>query len=350
MDDKKGISDQLYQSIFVRFPASFKLKKQGTGQSDIRLFKNSSLEALLPFYSLVETVYSPFRPFQYNNHMTVTRFQITARLQRLLTPVLAVWFIFLLGAPVFATATPTPTAETQPVLTPAVQFDAYGNLVFDATPTLMLSRSEPKSVRYDVPFIRQRGLEYLGKETPRGCTAASVAMLMLYWNGVYGAYPTMTAQQIIDVNTAQGQFHPDSGLSIENVEDELNSWGYQLAIITNSSKETLLRALAEIGPVAALVKEGWKPTGANHMVIVTGYNAKNDILHINDPNLSQPLDLYWSTFDKIWSIDYSASKSSSLKRSFFIVAPTTLPEPSATPEPLTLTVTKTGAINPTSTP
>lgn len=232
----------------------------------------------------------------------------------------------------------TPAGTMLPTLTPEppasenVAFDEAGNLIFLATPTLFVRSFTPVSVDYSVPLIRQDKLTYLGTPTARGCTAASVAMVLGYWQRVDESNLTLDAQQIIDINTQQGQFFPQSGLSIENVKDELNQLGYEIAILRNGTKETLLEALDTFGPIAVLCKLGWKPTGANHMTVITGYNAETDRLLIHDPNIAQPLDIAYSTFDSIWGIDYSTAQDGSLRRAFFIIIPENF-ESDKTPEP-----------------
>lgn len=214
-------------------------------------------------------------------------------------------------------ATSTPEAPTPDNVT----FDEAGNLIFLATPTLFVRSFTPVSVDYEVPLIRQNQLTYLGTPTARGCTAASVAMVLSYWQRVDESNLVLDAQQIIDINSQQGQFYADSGLSIENVKDELRQLGYEIAILRNGTKETLLEALDTFGPVAVLCKLGWKPAGANHMTVITGYNAESDRLLIHDPNIAQPLDIAYSTFDAIWGIDYSTARDGSLRRAFFIIVP-----------------------------
>ena len=238
-------------------------------------------------------------------------------------PARAVPLLFLLtlllirSGTVRAAAAPTPEA---PVYGPA-QFDEHGNLIFRATPTLFLRSSEPQSIQYRVPLIRQNRLTFMGLPTARGCTAASVSMILGFWNSKDENNPILSAQEIIDRNALQGNFNEFSGLSIENVADELSVLGYELAILTNGDKESLLEALTEFGPIAVLCKQGWKPAGANHMSVVTGYNADTDRLTVHDPNIAQPLDIAWQTFDNIWGIDYSTAQDGSIRRAFFIIVP-----------------------------
>lgn len=243
-----------------------------------------------------------------------------------------VWLLAASTRPV--RAVPTPAPDTMKTPTPGefgpTVIDENGILRFSATPTLLfLPSAKPESVSYRLPLIRQRGLTWLGEPTARGCTAASVAMILRYWNLESETNQTLSAQELIDRNTLQGQFNPNSGLSIENVADDLASLGYELAILRGGDKESLLDALEEFGPIAVLCKLGWKPTGANHMSVVAAYNAESDRLIVYDPNLNQPLDIAWQTFDNIWGLDYSAAQDGSLRRAFFIIVPIETQPPSA---------------------
>lgn len=243
-----------------------------------------------------------------------------------------VWFLAASTRPVRAVPTPAPDSMKTPTpgeFGPTV-IDENGILRFSATPTLLfLPSAKPESVSYRLPLIRQRGLTWLGEPTARGCTAASVAMILRYWNLESETNQTLSAQELIDRNTLQGQFNPNSGLSIENVADDLAFLGYELAILRGGDKESLLDALEEFGPIAVLCKLGWKPTGANHMSVVAAYNAESDRLIVYDPNLNQPLDIAWQTFDNIWGLDYSAAQDGSLRRAFFIIVPIETQPPSA---------------------
>lgn len=243
-----------------------------------------------------------------------------------------VWLLAASTRPV--RAVPTPAPDTMKTPTPGefgpTVIDENGILRFSATPTLLfLPSAKPESVSYRLPLIRQRGLTWLGEPTARGCTAASVAMILRYWNLESETNQTLSAQELIDRNTLQGQFNPNSGLSIENVADDLAFLGYELAILRGGDKESLLDALEEFGPIAVLCKLGWKPTGANHMSVVAAYNAESDRLIVYDPNLNQPLDIAWQTFDNIWGLDYSAAQDGSLRRAFFIIVPIETQPPSA---------------------
>lgn len=196
---------------------------------------------------------------------------------------------------------------------------------FFQTPTLKaVSGFEPDSKEYDVPLITQDGLKYKGVKTTLGCTAASVQMILDYWKKVNPENKTISAQKIIDINTSQGTFISGEGLSIENVKDELQNIGYILEMYQNSNKEELLSVFDQFGPQILLVKTGWVPTGANHLVVLVAYDKETDTVTVNDPWFDHPFTWDWEAFDGIWSLNYSQKENGYLTRSFFNIRPESL--------------------------
>lgn len=178
-----------------------------------------------------------------------------------------------------------------------------------------------KDIDYPLTLISQNTLNYRGGPVVSACTAASLGMITEYWMNGDSSSAQLFAQIIIDSNDDQGLFSPFDGLLITDTVDELRSINYDLFVIKNSSKEALLNSLETIGPVAVLVKSGWKRNGANHMVIVSGYEKDNDVVKIFDPNLNQPIRLFWSSFDRIWKINFTGKDYNPLRRTFFIIVP-----------------------------
>ncbi len=196
-----------------------------------------------------------------------------------------------------------------------------------ATPTLIKLEQNPpwlESKAYAVPFMSQSGLKYKGVETKLGCTAASIQMILDYWKTLDPENKRLSAQRLIDINTAQGTFHSGTGLSIENVVDELNQLGYRVRIYQNSDKETLLKTFHESGPQALLVKTEWVPLGANHLVVLTAYDSESDTVTINDPWYDYTVSWEWDAFDGIWGLNYSEKKDGYLVRAFFNIFPADL--------------------------
>lgn len=175
------------------------------------------------------------------------------------------------------------------------------------------------NVNYELGLISQTDLTYRGYPTLSACTAASIGMISEFWMDGDFTEGQLFAQSIIDINTEQGNFDEFSGLLITDTVDELDDRNLALFVIKNSNKETLMNSLETIGPVAVLVKSGWKRNGANHMAILSGYDPESDVVTIYDPNLDKPLRLYWGTFDSIWKINFTGRKENPLMRTFFVI-------------------------------
>lgn len=205
--------------------------------------------------------------------------------------------------------------------------NAAAQSVTAATPSLASIQNtftEPyrfKDISYELTLINQKALTYRGFPTVSACTAASIGMITDYWTNGDAEASRIFAQHIVDANTEQGTFSPFNGLAITDTIDELTKENYNLFIVRNSNKETLLNSLETIGPVAVLVKSGWKRGGANHMVIVSGYEVETDVITVYDPNLDKPIRLFWGTFDRVWKINYTGRKDNPLTRTFFIILP-----------------------------
>lgn len=215
----------------------------------------------------------------------------------------------------------TPTRANTPVYIETNE--KIVNIVFQSTPTLLLLDNQPEleSVSYSVPFIPQEGLKYKGAPTTAGCTAASAQMIMDYWKAQNPLNKTLSAQRLIDINASQGTFNHVTGLSVTNLIDEFSLLGYQVDVSRNSSKESLVTALKEFGPQAVIVKAGWVPKGANHLVVISGFDADNDQIMVSDPWYDAPLVLNWEGFDGIWSLNYSERENGYLVRTFITVTP-----------------------------
>lgn len=224
----------------------------------------------------------------------------------------------------------TATVAQSPVATNTPSITNTASLIPDTpTPSLVPRTATPTlsadyfhgSYTYDLPLITQSDLKFRGSPTKLGCTAASVEMILDFWNTYQNEYPTISAQTLINLNTAQGTFHAKTGLSIENVEDELKNNHYYLGIQRNSTKEDLLDALVRYGPLAVLTKTEWTPFGANHLVVLKEYDAENDTVTFLDPWYEWPVTWDWEAFDGIWSLNYSEEENGYLTRTFFFIVP-----------------------------
>lgn len=213
------------------------------------------------------------------------------------------------------TLLPTSACTPEPSLTPSA--------TFGPTPTSTLGPEYfHGSLWYEPEYVSQEGLRYNETIVNTGCTAASVQMVLDFWHAYKEEYPTMTAQRLIDLNTWQHQFNPKTGLNIMNTEDELQDMKYYLGTRQDSNKTELLTALERYGPLLVLTKVNWTPFGANHMAVVTGYDAENDIIRILDPwQVGGIMEFPYENFDGIWSLNYLDDETETLQRTFFFIIP-----------------------------
>ena len=218
-----------------------------------------------------------------------------------------------------STALPTPTIKftPTPTLTPTLT-PTFG---LTATPTLGPDYFHG-TLRYDVGFVSQEGLKIGNKPVSTGCTPASVQMILDFWHAFKEEYPTMSAQQLININLSQNRFDASGGMNIMDTEDELRNMNYYLGTRTDSNKEELLTALERYGPILVLTKVNWTPFGANHMAVVTGYDPESDFIHIMDPwQTGGVMEFSYEGFDGIWGLNYLADEDDLLQRAFFFIVP-----------------------------
>lgn len=219
------------------------------------------------------------------------------------------------------TDTPVPTETLASAITAAPTLPPTAAFFLSPTPTLGPGYFHG-SLWYEPAYVSQKGLRHNGKEISTGCTAASVQMLLDFWHDYREDYPTMTAQQLIDLNSRQNQFNPSSGLNIMNTEDDLRKLDYYLGTRQDSNKQELLTALERYGPLLVLTKVNWTPFGANHMAVVTGYDPETDIIRVLDPwQEGGIMEFPYENFDGIWSLNYLDDPIDTLRRTFFFIIP-----------------------------
>lgn len=231
------------------------------------------------------------------------------------------------------TATPTATDTPVPTETPEPTLSPTPTATFGPTPTPTLGPDYfHGSLWYEPDFVSQEGLTYNGRTINTGCTAASLQMVLDFWHAYKDEYQTISAQQLINQNVWQGQFNPSSGLNIMNAEDDLAELGYYLGTRQDSDKEELLAALERYGPLLVLTKVNWTPFGANHMAVVTGYDAETDTIRVLDPwQVGGIMEFPYDNFDGIWSLNYLDDLTETLRRTFFFAVPYAELSPDSSP-------------------
>ena len=160
----------------------------------------------------------------------------------------------------------------------------------------------------DVPLISQQGLKYREYNTNYGCVPTATAMVLEYWHGRNPANKTMSAQELLDKNVAQGQFTAN-GMSPAEIHDEVQSLGYTHAPDKDVSFEKLKTIVTE-GPVIAIVKMGMKTTGINHVVVVTGISPDGRYVRVIDPWSGQALTYTREEFMRSWGADFGSGYQS----------------------------------------
>ncbi len=217
--------------------------------------------------------------------------------------------------------TPTPSASPLP---PAATPSLTPSKAIEYPTESMVPTETPILIEYDVPVIPQDGLLLDGAPTGVGCVPACIGMMTVWWNSIDSSYPVLSAQEVIDRNAAQGLYIAGRGMTSMSAADELAELGYRHEMILNSSKEELLDAFAEHGPVGVLVKTNWVPTTMNHAVVLTKYNEETDEVTLNDPFYGSTVTWSWESFDGIWGLNYAGDRDYSgdvVRRVFFTIYP-----------------------------
>lgn len=177
------------------------------------------------------------------------------------------------------------------------------------------------SWNYDLLAVSQTGLKYRGVTNNYGCAPASVQMVLGFWHDIDEKYPEMTAQEILDLASKNGEFDPKSGMNITDLADDLSKMGYYFGTVKNSNKEDLLAALKRYGPLIILTKTHWMPTSTNHMAVLIHYDPETDIVRLNDPYSDGFVEFSYDAFDGIWGLNYTGNEESILRRTFFFIVP-----------------------------
>lgn len=183
--------------------------------------------------------------------------------------------------------------------------------------TSSIKQDAPTQTRYwhNVPEYSQRDLIYKGTNTEYGCVPSSASMVLDFWNQKDASFPTVSAQELLDINTEQGEFNR-YGMSSSNLHDELQKIGYTAQDHANSNLDELKTAVAE-GPVIAIVKLNMKIDGYNHSVVVTGISDNNEV-RVNDPWTGKSETYTWDQFSLSWGANFGTNAP---KNSFTSIKP-----------------------------
>jgi len=148
----------------------------------------------------------------------------------------------------------------------------------------LLQAAEPQAVWLAVPFVRQE---------KNGCGAASIAMVMIYWQREQGRSSDADAAEI------QRALHSPAarGIHASGMERYLREHGFQTFSL--SGEWTDLREHLQKGrPLIVALQSG---RDSLHYVVVTGLDPQQGVVLKHDPAVRKLLKQHRADFEKEWS-------------------------------------------------
>jgi predicted double-glycine peptidase len=148
----------------------------------------------------------------------------------------------------------------------------------------VLPAADLPGVWLDVPFVKQE---------KDGCGAASIAMVMQYWQAQQGQAANQTSDAI---QIQRALYSPKAhGIYASDMERYFQENGFRTFTI-RGEWEDLKQHLDKGRPLIVALKPA---AGALHYVVVTGFAA--DTVTVNDPAQRKLLQQERPTFDREWS-------------------------------------------------
>jgi ABC-type bacteriocin/lantibiotic exporter with double-glycine peptidase domain len=161
--------------------------------------------------------------------------------------------------------------------------------LYVATARLMLPAAAGSSgVMLDVPFVAQ---------PKNGCGAASIAMVMQYWERNRDNGHTQRA----DVETIQRELYSAhaKGIFASAMERYFQSAGYRTFTLRGAWSD--LRENLEKGRPLIIGLAPGRSRDPLHYVVVAGLDWQNDWIFVNDPAQRKLLKIGRAEFEKEWS-------------------------------------------------
>jgi len=146
--------------------------------------------------------------------------------------------------------------------------------------------AERSAVWLDVPFIKQQR---------NACGAASIAMVMQYWQQHQGRSPSGYSDEArIQVALYSANAH---GIYASDLQNYFRDHGYR-AFAFPGRQEDLRQHLEKGRPLIAALKPG---AGAPlHFVVVVGWDAEQRLVLLNDPAQRKLIKQDLVSFEKEW--------------------------------------------------
>lgn len=150
----------------------------------------------------------------------------------------------------------------------------------------LLAAAGPPGIWLDVPFVRQE---------KDGCGAASIAMVMQYWQQQQGqpANPNAEYPRIVHAVLS----HSAHGIYASAMEQYLQRNGFSTFAFTGDLA-ALKHHLEKGRPLIVALKPG--STLSLHYVVVAGLDEQGKLVFLNDPAQRKLLKEDYSRFEQEW--------------------------------------------------
>jgi ABC-type bacteriocin/lantibiotic exporter with double-glycine peptidase domain len=151
---------------------------------------------------------------------------------------------------------------------------------------LCVGASGSAGVWLDVPFVKQE---------KNGCGAASIAMVMRYWQRQQGQAPTRAS----DAAEIQRTLYSETGRGIyaSAMQRYLEQRGFRTFAFSGTTAD-LEQHLEKGRPLMAALKSASR--GPLHYVVVVGLDSEQNLILLNDPADRKLVKLGGSKFEKEW--------------------------------------------------
>jgi ABC-type bacteriocin/lantibiotic exporter with double-glycine peptidase domain len=146
--------------------------------------------------------------------------------------------------------------------------------------------AEPPAIWLDIPFVQQQ---------PNGCGAASVAMVMHYWEQQQGRHADASsdAVEIQRILYSKGS----AGIYASDLERYLQQHQFRTFAFPGEWDD-LRQHLQKGRPLIVALKP---PSGSPlHYVVVAGMDQYQKLIMVNDPARRKLLKQEWPDFEKEW--------------------------------------------------
>jgi ABC-type bacteriocin/lantibiotic exporter with double-glycine peptidase domain len=154
-----------------------------------------------------------------------------------------------------------------------------------------LTLEAQSAIWLDVPFVHQ---------PPEGCGAASIAMVIGYWN----AQPGLHADKVDDVASIQQTLYSPKqrGIAASSMADYFRRHNFRVFALSGTWDD-LEQHLRKGRPLIAAVR----PPGQSqlHYVVIDGIDTAHSLVMFNDPAERKLLTEERASFEKDWSATHN---------------------------------------------